>query len=442
MTGKEIFNIWASTLSSPWARFAKPALFVHMDNTAPTYAEHTIQDLPPAISTQFNSQTAIIVDLPGATSVTNGIAIARHGYKPVPMYNGIHETKLAVSTQAVDNQPIIDALIKATDTVRHLQQNYNQPPVFMLDANRNVSIPEVNLMHTFDNRYSMEYDDMPDAFFMQSTGRISRVVVWAVGEVSRDLLPTLNSYRDAGIEVFAHVVPNMPEAPRATPAQEAMFMDRKIAVRTYESSRWGIMIFALMAIVNILFMFSTRTAPILWTTPTFMWLSYLWIPEAVGDILAISFVIVYVLLYFLTSRWHSLMKLAFVLVVAETITLLIYAGYYGFYAYIGGSSLLGFIVFGFPAFCVVRILQGVRASGRIASLSRDEYYYVLDAIDAYGAHDSAGVLDFLGNVPIPRGRRHFRGYRGYGGYGGSGSGGYSGGGYRGSGGGYGGGYGG
>jgi len=177
-----------------------------------------------------------------------------------------------------------------------------------------------------------------------------------------------------------------------------------------------------------------------------MWMTYLWVPEAVGDSIAVLMAVAYLMLYIMSQKRRKLMIAALIFFGIDVAVFYIYALSYGLWAFTGYSSIYGLIVFGLPIYFISTLINGVKAQIDLKGTSESDYFKSLDNLDNeydnYGNdHHNGG---FHGHGHIGRGvrRRHFRGYRGYGGYGGSGRGGYGGSGYRGGGGGYGGGFGG
>jgi len=445
MNGKDLFNIWASpdpTLAAErWTRFAKPALFVRANEYS--YITRTIQtpEIPMELVMRLTADTAFIVDLPGAEGVEAGLGLAKLGARPVPLYNGIHETKIGGLNEVVENAPIIGALASGADILAGLELAADAPPAFLLDYNRNREV--LSTFSMYDNRWSIDIDDMPEAAYAKANG-LRRIIVWTKGELQQDLRPIVDSYSDMGIETLMFSEGRLTKIqptetatePKEDPAVAAAAKELQENVRKFENGRFGLLLIAIMTIVNFLFMFFGNEAPILWTTPTVMWLTYLWVPEIVGDIIATALTASYIALYFLSQRRRNLMPIALGAIGAETFILFVYAIWYGgLAAFSGDSFLYGLIVFGLPFVFLVFLVKGAKAEAILRDVSEAEYFASLDTLDdSYLPPEERHLV-------VHR-RRHFRGFRGFGGYGGSGRGGYGGGGYRGYGGGYGGGFGG
>jgi len=105
---KKAFNAWAPREGQVWTKFAKPAMFVHV--TSPKFRPTLNEiEIPHAFQRLDDGKTAIIADLPSIEGVAAGIGLARLGFRPVPLYNGIHEVNNGGLPNAVDNRDIIAA---------------------------------------------------------------------------------------------------------------------------------------------------------------------------------------------------------------------------------------------------------------------------------------------------------------------------------------------
>ena len=416
MEGKDLFALWAPQEGYAWTRFAKPAMFMHPPQTA--IAPMYIQPLPQDLSAQLHAtqlhvgQTAVIVDLPGAESVTAGLDLTALGYRPVPLYNGIHNVEcrgeLATNDirhtpapgrrNAVDNQPIIDALHHGAQLLQSTVTAPDAPPVFMLDATRNAKIvPSLDL---YDNRWTLDLDDMPDFMYLRAQG-ITRIIIWTDRFVQDDLVQICGRYQSAGIEVLTYV-----QAPPVTDAELTP------AIRKFEWAKVAVRVLCGIMLLNIIGMFVVRGEPFLWTAPTLMWLTYLWVPEGVGDIIALVLAAGYVGLSVSLPHRRYLITLALAVVALETVILFVYAAWYGFAAYTGYSFLYGLLVFGVPILMTWLLFRAWRVLPLVIDLEPVQYHAIAQTF--YESRPRVGFRGF-----------HGYGGRGYGGYGG-GYGGYGG----------------
>ncbi len=86
MTGKELFETWASN-DSTWSQWVSPALFAQID-CADGGAEASV-DAPAPIWHEHKAspESAVVIDLPGADSIRLALVLAERGYRPVPIIN-------------------------------------------------------------------------------------------------------------------------------------------------------------------------------------------------------------------------------------------------------------------------------------------------------------------------------------------------------------------
>ena len=230
MSSEDAFAIWAPT-DGPWSPWVKPLLFAH----DPTWsgADPDLIEVPeptwldPGRATEGYREltkkapeptTAIVVDLPGALGVAWGIAFARKGWRPVPLYNAIPGgiaggvpmvsasdqfgavPVLRDTSACVDVAPILSAMRRATPILSAIPLPAERPPVFLLDANRRDGLPSPG---RFDNRSISLPTDFPSAVFLRSR-RIERVVlVQRLGvDPQEDLAHTLLAWQQGGIAIL------------------------------------------------------------------------------------------------------------------------------------------------------------------------------------------------------------------------------------------------
>jgi hypothetical protein len=162
--------------------------------------------------------TAVVLDLPGPLGVAWGIALARKGWRPVPLYNAIPGGTpggvpmvsssgrfgavpvLRDTSALVDMQPIVSALRRATHALAELPLPPERPPVFLLDANRRDGFASPG---RFDNRSISLPTDFPSAVFLRSRGIERVVVVQRVGvEPQEDLAHTLLAWQQGGVPIL------------------------------------------------------------------------------------------------------------------------------------------------------------------------------------------------------------------------------------------------
>ena len=426
MDKKEVFSLWAADEAYVWTKFAKPALFVHTEGVRSRHIYET--DIPFEIRELCNKKTAIIVDLPGATGVEIGLGLAQAGFRPVPLYNGIHETKTNGLEHVVDNEPIINALVGGARHLRYTSIPQNAPPAFLLDTNRDIT--HLDAKDMYDNRWQVDPDDMPDASYMKAQG-ISSVLIWTENVIRDDVSPIISSYREASIEIWTYINNELKKKAvkineASTSKSPAVSTEMKEAARKFENARFGLLLVLILAVINLIGMFFVNAEPFLWIAPCIMWLTYLWIPELMGDVIAIAMTAAYLLLFLLSKQQRNLIVAAFILFLLDVLVFYIYVLYYGIAAFTGFSFGYGLIVFIPPIIFLVLLAGGTAAYPKLTNISKPAYLAALNDIDGNPAENSHVWR------ARPRGRfrpRRTPSYRGFGGYGGTGQGGYGGGGF-------------
>jgi len=197
MTNEECFEAWAPD-GVLWSQWTKPILFARLPPaTRPEPTEPKL-DANVGWAPEPRGDTAIVVDLPGARSVGAGLALARLGYRPVPLFNASDGP-----SAVIDVGPIARALVAGADALRESNLKPDAPPAFLLDADR--MRPR---MHPgpgrFDNRWVVFPQDFPSATMLLSRG-VREVLLAQVGEAApqEDLAHVLLRWRNAGIRLLA-----------------------------------------------------------------------------------------------------------------------------------------------------------------------------------------------------------------------------------------------
>ena len=190
----EAFTRWAPD-GAAWTPWAKPVMFANMAESA---VSGTMEALVPSWISRVEPKTAIIVDLPGQGGVAEGLALARLGYRPVPLYNGTRP-KNSVS-MLVPAEELEDALRVGARELARLPLQANAPPAFLLDSNRMDG--SASQHGWYDNRWCVLPQDMPSASFMLGQG-IDTIIVRA-DKVANDLKHVLHRYVERGIKIALH----------------------------------------------------------------------------------------------------------------------------------------------------------------------------------------------------------------------------------------------
>lgn len=195
MTAKEIYQIWAPA-GKKWVDWVRPVPFVMLSEHSRQYGvcELTIPTIEPFAP--MYEDAAIIVDLPGDESVEEGIALAKIGYRPIPIYNGTIEQAKARAT--VDNQSAAVALCRGAEELQRLSIQEDAMPAFLTDSNR---------MHRFkmeeglfDNSWDVYPQDLPTAEYLLNQG-VHKIIVVA-DDISKDLKKILYEYQKKKISIY------------------------------------------------------------------------------------------------------------------------------------------------------------------------------------------------------------------------------------------------
>ena len=207
MTGKEMFQIWAPT-GKKWVDWVRPVPFVELKEHSKLYNVSNFT-IPPVdyIATKAGIATfrgadenwadaAVIVDLPGTESVEVGIALAKVGYRPIPIYNGTIEQQGARAN--VDNQSVGTALMWGASELSKIEISDDALPAFLTDSNRMHRFRMEDSL--FDNSWDVYPQDLPSADYFLKHG-IHKIIV--LGEsLSVDLKKILYKFQKKKIEIF------------------------------------------------------------------------------------------------------------------------------------------------------------------------------------------------------------------------------------------------
>ena len=184
-----VYKIWAPD-NALWTEWAKPVLFA-----SPSSHREASLDIPDIDWITAKPDTMVIIDLPGKTGVEEGLALARLGFRPVPLYNGVRGTAMTIIVNVED---ITAALYAGVDVLAALNLPHNAPPVFMLDSNRMEG--DKKAPGLYDNRWCVFPQDMPSASILSGQG-IDRVIVRS-DRVRDDLLHVLRRYQEQRIKIL------------------------------------------------------------------------------------------------------------------------------------------------------------------------------------------------------------------------------------------------
>jgi len=190
----EAYDQWAPP-DARWTPWVKPVLFYpkfwgsRISASIQPLANVTCDGIPSA-----DGSWAIIIDAPGAEGISIGLSLARMGYRPIPLYNGVPSNL----SPLINVEPIISALDIGGRELASLQLANEAPPAFLLDSQRLQGTPRIM---TFDNRWVVTPQDFPSANRLRHHG-VTHVLVVCAGAVAQDLAAALKRWQDGGLTLF------------------------------------------------------------------------------------------------------------------------------------------------------------------------------------------------------------------------------------------------
>jgi len=194
ITGKEAFITWAPP-GCKWSAWVRPVPFILHDTCS---LNQVMNFKIPCIFyvDELQSDTAFFIDMPGYESIKEGLALAKLGWQPIPLYNGTDEQTGVKAL--VDNHGIECALFWGADVLADMNIKKDAPPAFLLDSNRlHRHKPEASY---FDNSWDLYSQDIPSVEYFLDSG-IQKIVV--KGEkIHNDLKRIFYKFQKKGIEIL------------------------------------------------------------------------------------------------------------------------------------------------------------------------------------------------------------------------------------------------
>ena len=182
----EAYKEWAPE-GARWTQWAKPVMFMSTAETV--FAKLEIPEVDWLQGLESN--TMIIVDLPGERGVVESLALARMGYRPVPLYNG------------VDGR--VYSMVVKVGEIRKLCSQALMNWLVMTSARMLLPyscwIPiewPAETAGTYDNRWCVFPQDMPSAFLLKAG--IRRIIVRS--EKFRTIWRYPAALPEEGIEIY------------------------------------------------------------------------------------------------------------------------------------------------------------------------------------------------------------------------------------------------
>lgn len=195
MTNKDIFRIWAP-VGAKWTDWVRPVPFITSEDEIKTYEYFDFSIPSINYINELYKDTAIIIDIPGYSSVKEGIALSKIGYRPIPLFNGTIEQE--GSTATVNNSSLEIALVWGAYELQKTEIEKDASPVFLLDTNRLNRFK--SSLSIFDNSWDIYAQDMPSGEYFLGNG-IKKIIVRGE-KIQKDLKLILYKYQQKGIKLL------------------------------------------------------------------------------------------------------------------------------------------------------------------------------------------------------------------------------------------------
>lgn len=186
----ELYKKWAPD-TAMWTQWAKPVVFMNMGTTRVYQKKNSEQTASRWID--YRKKCMVIVDLAEGEGIREGLFLAKRGFRPVPLYNGVPGGANAVVPMA----GIVDGLWQGGAVLEKILLSDKANPAFLLDSNRCKGAKKKP--GTFDNRWCVVPQDLPSASYLMKHG-IEEVVV-RTEALESDLKPILYKYQKQGMRV-------------------------------------------------------------------------------------------------------------------------------------------------------------------------------------------------------------------------------------------------
>ena len=198
MTGEKCFEAWAPA-GATWSPWAKPVLFAHLSQLPYERPPDHVSGEPTDLFwvPEAGGRTAVIVEMPGAESVAYGLALARRGYRPVPLFN----TTLGPSA-VVNSEPIARELVLGAEALLGLHLRHDAPPAFLLDSAR-MTPAVLPAPGKFDNRWVVFPQDFPSGSHMRASGVNEVLLLHGTSGLQEDLAHVLLRWQTLGVRITA-----------------------------------------------------------------------------------------------------------------------------------------------------------------------------------------------------------------------------------------------
>jgi hypothetical protein len=197
MTKEDCFAAWAPE-GAVWSPWAKPVSFTQLDQAPAPPSEPLDWEAPEAGGWPAAGTQAVVLDLPGEDSIRVGLALARLGYRPVPLLNATHGP-----SPVLEMGPVLRRLLDGAERLGAVPLRPDAPPAFLLDAQRMEPKTEP-APGRFDNRWITLPQDFPSATLLRSHGLSQALLVQRGRSQPReDLSHVLRRWQEGGLRLLS-----------------------------------------------------------------------------------------------------------------------------------------------------------------------------------------------------------------------------------------------
>lgn len=183
-----------------WSNWVRPVPFVNIgmgkQNYSYIFNEQHLFDSNDEDMKMFTKDTAVIVDMPGISSINAGMNLVRAGFRPIPLYNGTIEE--AGSRSVVDNQGVSEGLLWMAKQLQEINISEDAMPAFLLDSDRLIQYKRD--VSVYDNSWDIYAQDMPSGQYFKDNS-VKRILLISE-RISGDLRRILLKYQKSGLEIY------------------------------------------------------------------------------------------------------------------------------------------------------------------------------------------------------------------------------------------------
>lgn len=194
-TRKEVYKVWAPE-NGRWSGWVRPVSFIAINENLKVqeYEEFSIPEI--IYINEYKNDTAIILDLPGNKAITEGLSLAKLGYRPVPIYNGTDEQE--GSECLVNNHGLEYSLMLGAEVLKQMEISLDASPVFLTDSNRMNRRKVTDSV--FDNSWDVYSQDLPTYEYLKKHG-IDKVIIRS-DMIRKDLNKIFYKFQKNGMEIY------------------------------------------------------------------------------------------------------------------------------------------------------------------------------------------------------------------------------------------------